>query len=210
MRRTILAGTYEAGQKLPPERTLARDLGVNRSTLREALKTLEQNGLVRIRQGDGTRVQDFLRTAGLDLLVPLIAQGETTGLAIVRDIMEVRQIIGRELASLAAERATTEHLERLSSIAAREATTAEEALGHDLDFYLELARAAGNTVFVLLLNPLRAALSSFRSLFTRIIPSPAEVQSHQLSIVAAIRDRDPGAAAAAANAHLQVDFRSHV
>jgi GntR family transcriptional repressor for pyruvate dehydrogenase complex len=203
LRHKILDGTYRAGQKLPPERALAQELGVNRSTLREALKSLEQVGLVNIRQGDGTRVQDFLRTAGLELLVPLIAQGESTSLGIVRDLMEFRQIIGREVAHLAAERAGAKHLRRLASIAEREALTADAALANDLDFYLELARAANNIVFVLLLNPMKAAVSSFRSLFGRLVPSPAEVADHQRAIVAALRARDPDAAAAAADAHLQ-------
>ena len=60
LRSLILTGQYRPGAKLPPERELARTLGVNRASLREALKKLEHLGLVRIRQGDGTRVENFM------------------------------------------------------------------------------------------------------------------------------------------------------
>ena len=52
IRSLILTGQYAPGDKLPPERELARQLGVNRASLREALKKLEHLGLVKIRQGD--------------------------------------------------------------------------------------------------------------------------------------------------------------
>ena len=63
LRSLILGGQYPPGSKLPPERELSKRLRVNRASLREALKKLEHLGLVRIRQGDGTRVQNFMETA---------------------------------------------------------------------------------------------------------------------------------------------------
>src|SRR6266576_1741703 len=56
LRSLILNGQYPPGSKLPPERELSKRLRVNRASLREALKKLEHLGLVRIRQGDGTRL----------------------------------------------------------------------------------------------------------------------------------------------------------
>ena len=64
LRALILNGQYPPGSKLPPERELSKRLRVNRASLREALKKLEHLGLVRIRQGDGTRVQNFMETGG--------------------------------------------------------------------------------------------------------------------------------------------------
>ena len=55
LRELILGGKFAVGDKLPPERELAEQLGVNRGSLREAIKSLELIGLVRTRQGDGTR-----------------------------------------------------------------------------------------------------------------------------------------------------------
>jgi GntR family transcriptional repressor for pyruvate dehydrogenase complex len=69
LRREILLGRYQPGTRLPPERELSLKLGTNRNTLREALRTLESENLVRARQGDGTLVLDW-RTAGEINLLP--------------------------------------------------------------------------------------------------------------------------------------------
>jgi DNA-binding FadR family transcriptional regulator len=202
LRSLILTGEYQPGEKLPPERKLAESLGVNRATLREALKNLEQAGLLRIRQGDGTRVQDFLQTAGLDLLAHMIQVGEHTGISILRDILEFRQIVGRELARLAACRATGEQIQSLDQIAARPTHTPEESLVQDLDFYFELARTTENVVFLLLLNPVRATVGRFKGFFADFNPPKEEVSAHHQQIIAALRERDPDAAARAADRHL--------
>ena len=105
LRSLILNGQYPPGSKLPPERELSKRLRVNRASLREALKKLEHLGLVRIRQGDGTRVQNFMETGGIELvqhLLPL-AGGKPE---LIRDLLEFRRIFGRELARLAAARST--------------------------------------------------------------------------------------------------------
>src|SRR5512135_2028497 len=116
LRSLILNGQYPPGSKLPPERELSKRLRVNRASLREALKKLEHLGLVKIRQGDGTRVQDFMRSGGIDLishLIPLAQQGDAHLLA---DILEFRRIYGREVARLAAERCDAGDLERLEKL----------------------------------------------------------------------------------------------
>src|SRR6202000_850780 len=77
LRSLILNGQYPPGSKPPPARALSKRLRVNRASLREALKKLEPLGLVRIRQGDGTRVQNFMETGGIELvqhLLPLAAR----------------------------------------------------------------------------------------------------------------------------------------
>src|SRR2546430_17039742 len=63
LRRDILLGRFQPGDRLPPERELATRLSTNRNTLREALRILESENLVRARQGDGTIVLDW-RTSG--------------------------------------------------------------------------------------------------------------------------------------------------
>ncbi len=198
----ILAGRYQAGEKLPPERRLAETLGINRATLREALKHLEQMGLVRIRQGDGTRVLDFVQTAGLELLRHL-GRSEQGSRSVLRDILEFRQIIGREVVRLAAQRASAEQTERLAAIAARPTTTAEETLQQDLDFYVELARATGNLVFILLLNTVRGTVGALAGLFTDFNPPAELVHVHHREVVAALRAGDAEAAASAADLHLR-------
>jgi len=203
LRSTILQGKYQPGDKLPPERKLAESLGVNRATLREALHALEQTGLVRIRQGDGTRVLDFIETASLDLLSHLIPLSAATRQKVLNDILEFRQLAGREMARLAARRASPEQITRLAEIANRPAGNPEESLSEDLDFYFQLARSTNNMVFPLLFNPVRAAVRRFSRFFAKFNPPPGEVKAHQREMVAALEAQDPLAAYEAAARHLR-------
>ncbi len=202
LRTLILTHQVRPGDKLPPERKLAETLGVNRATLREAMKNLEQAGLIHIRQGDGTRVLDFVQTAGLDLLRHLVPHGGRAGLGIVHDILEFRQIVGREVARLAAERAGPPELARLREIARRETTGPEQSLLQDLDFYVALARATRNLVFSLLLNTVAGTVRSLSGLLVDAIPTEADVRLHHQAVIAAIEARDPDAACRASDQHL--------
>src|SRR4026207_2436337 len=105
LRSLILGGQYPPRSQTPPERELSKRLRVNRASLREALKKLEHLGLVRIRQGDGARAQKVMETGGSEVAQPLpaLAGGKPE---IIRDLLEFRRIFGRELARLAAARAS--------------------------------------------------------------------------------------------------------
>ena len=121
LRSLILRGHYATGDKLPPERKLAEELGVNRASLREAIKALEQMGLVKTRQGDGTRVLDFMQTAGVELVSHLVA-GTADGVPsveVLEDVMEFRRIFARDVAYMAAEKASPEDIARLEEIVKR-------------------------------------------------------------------------------------------
>src|SRR4051794_41529391 len=67
----ILSGRYAPGEKLPTQRTLAAELGVNMASVREAVKRLEQLRLVEGRHGDAMRVRDWREHGGLDGIAPL-------------------------------------------------------------------------------------------------------------------------------------------
>ena len=73
IRSAIIQGTYGPGDTLPSERDLAGQFEVNRSSVREAILRLEAWGLVEVKQGGGTRVRDFLTSAGLQVLPFLTA-----------------------------------------------------------------------------------------------------------------------------------------
>ena len=117
LRGLILRGEYAVGDKLPPERKLAEELGVNRASLREAIKSLEHMGLVKTRQGDGTRVLDFMQTAGVELVSHLIPGDGMPNLDVLVDVLDFRRWFAREVARLAAERASAEDLKKLEAIA---------------------------------------------------------------------------------------------
>jgi DNA-binding FadR family transcriptional regulator len=156
----LLAGRYEPGEKLPTQRALAGDLGVTLSSLREALKRLEQMGLIDVRHGDAMYVRDWRAHGGLDVLAHVLLRGGGIDLAVLRDILDARALMLRELAGLAAERGGEDHGARLVTLAAEFAALdpgdAAAAARIDFAFFTEVADAAGNLVFVLILNAIRS------------------------------------------------------
>lgn len=204
LRDLILTGEYVPGDKLPPERHLAKELGVNRSSLREALKKLEHLGLVKIRQGDGTRVQDFMRTGGIDLVSHLLPLAQGGNLDIITDVLEFRRIYGREVARLAAVRCDARDLEKLAALAeaADDATDPEEILKIDFEFYVALTVAARNRVFGLLINTTRQAVLSYATFFVHFNPSMDAVRRHHRALVKALAKHDGDLAAKIADTYL--------
>ena len=117
LRDQIVSGVMEAGEELPAERVLCEVLGVNRGAVREALRRLEQARLVSVRHGGTSRVLDFRREAGLDLLADLVLQ--PTGdldVPVIRSIVEMRSAIAPDVARLAAERGGPETAERAEAV----------------------------------------------------------------------------------------------
>ena len=85
LRTRILSDEWPAGTRMPGERELAERYDTNRNTLREAIRRLEQSGLVSVRHGQGVTVNDFRRTGGLDLVAPFLAAG--------RDVREKAELM---------------------------------------------------------------------------------------------------------------------
>jgi DNA-binding FadR family transcriptional regulator len=102
LRADILGGRYAPGDALPSERRLSEELESSRHAVREALKRLQQAGLVAISQGGATRVRDWRRHGGLELLL----EGEVPeSLGARRAAMEMRACIGADAARRCAQRA---------------------------------------------------------------------------------------------------------
>lgn len=206
LRSLILRGHYATGDKLPPERKLAEELGVNRASLREAIKALEQMGLVKTRQGDGTRVLDFMQTAGVELVSHLVA-GTADGVPsveVLEDVMEFRRIFARDVAYMAAEKASAEDIARLEDVVKRGEgeLTPEELLKIDFEFYLEVTRTAKNRVFQLLINTIRAAVQSHAIFFAQVSPAGPVIRKHQRDVLNAIKAHEPDKASKAVNDYL--------
>jgi GntR family transcriptional repressor for pyruvate dehydrogenase complex len=205
LQRRILTGVYPPGSKLPPERELARALGVNRASIREALKKLEHIGLIRARQGDGTRVTHFMDTAGIELVAHLLPVAATDP-SIVRDILEVRGMVGREVARLAALRADPSDLVDLRGLAARAAApglAAGDIFELDYQFYAALTTAGKNKVMGMLINTMRTAVNQYRPLLAHLIVSQQRVCEHHEALITAVAARDAATAAALAQSYLQ-------
>jgi GntR family transcriptional regulator, transcriptional repressor for pyruvate dehydrogenase complex len=132
LRADILSGRYVAGEALPSERRLVEDLGTSRHAVREALKRLQEAGLVAISQGGATRVRDWRRHGGLELLLAFGSEDEAPEeLHVRRAAMEMRACIGADAARLCAKRASAaeraELISRAEQLAAVEDPAARNA-----------------------------------------------------------------------------------
>ncbi len=159
LRAEILAGRYAPGSALPSERVLSERLGSNRHAIREALKRLQQAGLVRISQGGATRVRDWRREGGLDLLVELAAAGEAPDeLELPRATLEMRACVGADAARLCARRASAtvraELVARAAALAAQ-ADLDERNAGYERLWEM-IVDGSGNVAYRLALNTLLA------------------------------------------------------
>ncbi len=207
LRSLILNGQYPPGSKLPPERELSKRLRVNRASLREALKKLEHLGLVRIRQGDGTRVQNFMETGGIELvqhLLPL-AGGKPE---LIRDLLEFRRIFGREVSRLAAARSSKDRdgLAKLRALADRAdaAPGAAELFDLDFEFYVALASLTGNQVMLLLINTVRDGVRGFTPLLANLAGPGETVRAHHRELITAIEKGDVSSAGRIADDYLKM------
>src|SRR5687768_18197671 len=91
----VLSGGIDAGEELPAERALTEALGVNRQAVREALQRLAEAGLVEIRHGGRTRVTDYRRTSGLELLPRLLIRADgSVDTDVAMSILELRACLG--------------------------------------------------------------------------------------------------------------------
>src|SRR5262245_51210309 len=153
LRGAILAGEYD---QLPSERNLSEELGASRHAVREALKRLQQSGLIRISHGGATKVRDWRRHGGLELLLEL--DELPAGLGIERAVMEMRASVGADAARRCATRATA--VQRAELEARAEMLAAET----DLDarntlyeaFWDLIIDGADNLAYRLALNTLQA------------------------------------------------------
>lgn len=206
LRLAILRGEVAVGERLPPERELAPRFGTNRNTLREAIRSLEAQGLVVARQGDGVRVQDFRHSGELSLLPDLIrvanAQERTE---MLKDVLLMRRRMAVEVAGLAADRASTEHVERLRSLMAEQRSNDGDILltmQTDLEIYRAMVAAAGSVVARLMYHSLGRLSQAFVERMPALLYVHPEYLERMGGAVEAIAERNATAASAAVDALL--------
>ena len=169
LRDAILDGRFPTGRRLPPERELAAEFRVNRTSVREAIKVLENAGLVTVRQGDGATVQPLV-DATLDTLGAMIFHGGQIDLALLEEMREVIMPLLFDMGRLAIERRKPADLDRFRAL---RATIADESLDNDARFTavrelpVVLADMTRNRVWQMLARRVRAFLSSPPMVATR-------------------------------------------
>lgn len=152
----IRKGDYRPGERLPSQDELARQLEVSRVSVREALVQLQSMGVIDIRQGDGTFVNDgFSNNLMTSAMRSSVASGTSKDNLV--HLLEVRRIIEQHTVELAAMRAEDDKILPLQDILdeMERSTDPEHFLEEDLEFHLQIARASGNPLLFRLLDIIR-------------------------------------------------------
>jgi GntR family transcriptional regulator, transcriptional repressor for pyruvate dehydrogenase complex len=196
----LLSGTIEPGERMPSERKLAEALGVGRSIVRQALKSLTVLGLLDVRQGDGT----YLRRTDSPFLPVAIEWGLLLGVKRATDLVEARHYLEVVIAGLAAERrgeAELAEMRRTAGVMA-ETTERDAFIAADLAFHEAMARAAGNETLQQIMTSIRTLLQVWIRRVVYNSPEPRETTSEHQAVLRAIEAGDAKAAQAAMEGHM--------
>jgi DNA-binding FadR family transcriptional regulator len=167
LRTRIMCGEFAAGTRLPPERELAKQLGTNRTSLREALRALEAQGLVIARQGDGVRVLDFRRHGELTLLPHYFAVVQPPEkLEIITHLVHMRTILVPEVVKRCVDHATEEDIRHLRVLMGRitEADAANDTpklMDTELAIYRSVVEAGNSLPYLWVFNTLENVIRGF-------------------------------------------------
>jgi DNA-binding FadR family transcriptional regulator len=202
VKRMIVRGTLQAGQRLPAERDLAAQLGVSRPSLREAIRALIALNILESRHGQGTFVsslQPELLTEPIDFVLQVADGG-------VDALFEARSVLEAGIAALAAERATDLELAELEDFARRGGTKVGDIdafIEHDVEFHDRIRRAARSPILASMLGSVSALSLETRRRTAQSQAVRARAHADHVRMVKTLKARDPEAARRAMLDHLE-------
>ena len=201
IRALIREGRWTPGDQIPPERELAERFRVSRTSVREALRALEMQGVIESRQGGGT----FVRTTDTEALVPPLAAAILKGRRELAEVLEVRELIEPGIARRAAVRATDEHIAELETLLERQRVCIEQGrpfVDEDTAFHYTLAKAANNHIMLRLHNVILDLLRESRQSYLHVPDRPQmSLRGHE-AILNAVKAHNAEAAYNASLAHI--------
>lgn len=203
IRQAIIDGAFGVGHSLPSERELAAQFECNRSSIREAMLRLEAWGLVSIRQGESTKVEDAFSVGGLRMLPFLLMPKGQIDVALLADVLSIRVMFLRWTAEQAALRAAGTDLGALMKTVAELEVAAEPSTAQRLDwsFFEQLVAMTTNRVLRICMNALEQVyLEHPEQMLVLYQALPFDVTRHQAA-VAAIAAGDSKTAGAAMEAY---------
>lgn len=205
LQEDILSGRYPAGSTLPPERELAAKYRVTRTSLKHALHELRSMGLIAIRHGIGSIVEDMAMRAGADALQALARREGGWDFGLLDDLLEARALIGGLFGRIAAERRDDGDLERLDGAMAdvRRADGVEALQLAENAFMRAVTEATQVRTFVFLANSITAVYAGTLEAFRGAFADAAWVTQSLSAIRDAVRARDAAAAERAMFAYLK-------
>lgn len=212
----IIDGQYPPDSALPPEGELSEQGGISRLTVREAIKQLRTQNVVRVVRGRGTYVNPPHRWTALEPVVR--AASRTSSGALSERLIEARRLIENGACELAASRRTEEDLDALRQHLdvmreAAEAGDTEQFVQADIDFHDTVMRATGNLFVPLLFEPFGPLLVEGRRETSAVPEIRDNAIAHHVAVLAALESGSPEAARTAMDAHMNQtadDLRAHV
>jgi DNA-binding FadR family transcriptional regulator len=198
LREQIVSGAMASGSPLPAERLLCEALGVNRSSVREALRRLQQAGLLAVRHGGTSQVLDYRESAGLDLLEALlVTPAGDFDPHVIRSVLQMRSAIAPDAVRLAATRGRAGLADRLDAIVA-EMRKADRDLPRlqdlALKFWEAIVSASENVAYRLAYNSLRRTYDKCRALLQAVLADELADVAAYAAIAGAFRRGDVRAA----------------
>jgi len=185
----IRQGTLKPGDRLPPERELAERLQVSRSSLREAIRALDLQGIVVSRPGSGT----FINTNSAEDLVSTIASCLLVGRDDLSDIFEMRRLLEPQITALAVERATVANVRRMAkTLQDQELQISQGQTGVEADtaFHFAIAEATQNSALVRVFTTIADILRQSRNLSLQTPGRPQRSLRSHREILRKIVERD--------------------
>ncbi len=205
----ISKGTWKVGEKLPTEVEFCKSLRVGRSSLREAMKSLNFVGVVEVRPGKG----NFVADGPSKFLERIITQGVLHTANDFADLFEARVAVEPELAALCAQRLTSDELNQLGKLMEE----MKRALGNDgtgfadldLSFHLTIATGSKNRALTGFLNAMRGPLLELIAKGAHSAGGSELAYEHHLKIMEAIKEHNSAKARSSMRAHLRVFQRGY-
>ncbi len=197
----IEEGRLKSGEKLPGERELAEVFHVSRSSVREALRSLESHGYLESRQGDGT----YIAKQPVESLVNPLASVILTEKDGQMELFEMRRMIEPHVAYLAAERATPEEILMMEeALELQEEEIAKGGTGTEIDksFHYLMAKATKNKVFIRIADSIMDLLAESRDKYLQVEGRPGKSILRHRQLLEAIKAGNQDLAAQIMREHL--------
>ena len=204
----IVRGELAPESALPSERALSEALAVNRGAVREAIKRLQQAGLVAVRHGGNHTIRNFEEEAGLELLPSLLVDGRgRLDIEVLRSIMAMRSALAPEVAASAAEKGGEALAAKLETLLGRMRQAERDLVQLQalvFDFWKTLVAGSGNIAFRLAFNSMtKTYVQAWDAIRTTLEPELRDIGNLR-AIAAAVRARDVQAARTAARRHIEI------
>jgi len=198
----LILQKLQPGDKLPSERELAEMLQVSRSSIRDAIRSLELMGLVEPRQGAGTIVREI----SAESLMNPFANALKRRQQLVSELLDFRKMLEPPLAARAAAHASPDEISEMEEILQRQEgklSEGEVAIAEDAEFHYSIALASGNSIVLKVIDILMDLLRDTRERSLQLKGRPERSLAGHRRILAAIKRHDAGAAKDAMRRHIE-------